>query len=206
MEVAIINYGMGNLQSVVNAFLAAGANCFVASQPSDLDRADRFVLPGVGAFGDGMRNLEQAGWIEALERQVCQQGKLFLGLCLGMQMLATTGTEHGHHQGLGWIPGVVLRIPRTDTTLRIPHVGWNDVTIHNNAGLYANLGDVQTFYFVHSYFFRPEQRAAVTSVCCHGSEFAASLEAGNILATQYHPEKSQKAGLAVLRNFLAMRS
>jgi len=206
MKVAIINYGMGNLQSVANAFLAAGASPFIASQPSDLERADRLVLPGVGAFGDGMRNLEQAGWVEALERQVRQQGKLFLGLCLGMQVLATTGTEHGRHQGLGWIPGAVLRIPRTDSTLRIPHVGWNDVIIHNKAGLYARLRDSQTFYFMHSYFFQPEQREPVTSVCCHGSEFAASLEAGNIFATQYHPEKSQKAGLAVLKNFLAMRS
>jgi imidazole glycerol-phosphate synthase subunit HisH len=205
VKLAIISYGMGNLRSVANAFESLGCSVTVTDRPEDLRNAERIVLPGVGAFGEGMRNLSVTGWVDALEEQVRQQGKLFLGLCLGMQLLATTGTENGSHQGLNWIPGVVERIHSADPSLRLPHIGWNDVSFIKTDGLYAGLGDSQVYYFVHSYVFRPESASAVSGVCMYGAEFAASIEVGNICATQYHPEKSQKAGLATLKNFLNLR-
>jgi glutamine amidotransferase len=198
----IVDYGMGNLRSVANAFAAAGCEATISRDPADLRRARRIVLPGVGAFGDGMANLRTAGWIDALDAAVRGKGTPFIGLCLGMQLLAATGTEHGHHEGLGWIPGAVVRLPSGDPSIRIPHIGWNDVRLTKRDGLFAGLGDGATFYFVHSYAFDVRDGALVSGVCTHGVDFAASLEAGNVFATQFHPEKSQRAGLQVLRNFL----
>lgn len=201
----IINYGMGNLRSVANAFAAIGCEAFVSDRPKDLYCAERIVLPGVGAFGDGMNNLRNSGWIEALEEEVCQKGKLFLGLCLGMQLLATTGTEHGLRNGLNWIKGSVERI-RSEESIRIPHIGWNDVRFEKTNGLYSGLGDKQTFYFVHSYILHPEESRSVSGICNYNIDFVASIEIDNIYATQFHPEKSQKAGLSVLKNFLTMKT
>lgn len=194
---------MGNLRSVSNAFATLGCKAIISNRPEDLRRAERVVLPGVGAFGDGMHNLRAAGWIEALEEQVRLKGKLFLGLCLGMQLLATTGTEYGKHAGLNWVPGIVERIRCDDPTIRIPHIGWNDVRFVKKDGLYVGLGETQNFYFVHSYVLRTEDPAVISGICNYGIDFVASVEIGNISATQFHPEKSQKAGIAVLNNFLA---
>ena len=204
MELAIINYGMGNLQSVANAFSVLGCQAQVTSRPEDLRMAERIVLPGVGAFGDGMDALQAAGWIDVLEEEVRHKGKPFLGLCLGMQLLATTGTEHGRHAGLNWIPATVERIESDDPAIRVPHIGWNDVWFSKKDGLYSGLGDSEVFYFVHSYVLCSEDTTVISGFCSHGIEFAASVEMDNILATQYHPEKSQKAGLKVLQNFLNM--
>jgi len=204
-QVLIIDYGMGNLRSVMNAFESLGCPAKIAHHPEELRAGERIVLPGVGAFGDGMEHLRTSGWLDVLEEEVRQKGKLFLGLCLGMQLLATTGTEHGIHSGFGWIPGIANRICTNDPMLRVPQIGWNDVRFIKRDGLYAGLGDSQTFYFVHSYILSPNDPAVVSGICVHGEEFAASIEADNIFATQFHPEKSQKAGLAVLQNFLDMR-
>ena len=130
-----------------------------------------------------------------------QRGKPFLGLCLGQQLLAATGTEHGAHLGLGWIAGSVDRLA-PGAGLRIPQIGWNDVQFTPGSRMYAGLGESRNFYFVHSYVLLPQDASLVNGVCEHGQSFAASIESGNIWATQYHPEKSQKAGLAVLKNFL----
>jgi imidazole glycerol-phosphate synthase subunit HisH len=202
MNLIIIDYGMGNLRSVANAFEALGCAAMISNNPPDLQTAKGIVLPGVGAFGDGMKNLQDVGWIDALEREVIQQRKPFLGICLGMQLLATTSTEHGLHKGLNWIPGIVTRIPSEDLNIRVPHIGWNDVRFINKEGLYAGLGDSQVFYFVHSYMLVPENPAIIGGVCSYGIDFPASVECDNIFATQFHPEKSHKAGLAVLKNFL----
>lgn len=202
MRVVIVDYGMGNLQSVANAFRALGCLPTISQNPVDLRSADRIVLPGVGAFGDGMNGLRVKGWVEALDEEVRHKHKRFLGLCLGMQLLGTSSTEHGLHSGLDWIPGTVERIRSTDATIRVPHIGWNDVRIVLKSGLYSGMGDCQTFYFVHSYAFHPNDGAVMSGLCWHGMEFCASIERENIWATQYHPEKSQKAGLKVLRNFL----
>lgn len=205
MSTAIIDYGMGNLRSVANALEALHEPAQITNRPEDLATADRIILPGVGAFGDGMRNLRAGGWIEAMDEQVRRKGKPLLGLCLGLQLLATTGTEHGIHEGLGWVPGMVEKITTDDPHIRVPHIGWNDVHITRSTGLYRGLGDSQTFYFVHSYVLRPKDPGVVSGLCRHGIEFAASIEHGNIWATQYHPEKSHKVGLRVLQNFLEMK-
>ncbi|MCC6906275.1 MAG: imidazole glycerol phosphate synthase subunit HisH [Anaerolineae bacterium] len=203
VRVAIISYGMGNLRSVYNALEGLGASPFIASHPEDLRAADKIILPGVGAFGDGIANLLNAGWVTALEEEVRDKGKHFAGLCLGMQLLADEGTEHGNHRGLGWITGTTVRLSdSSDPEVRIPHIGWNDVTITPGSAMYAGLDGKATFYFVHSYALAPTDPTIVNGVCGHGADFAASIECGNIWATQYHPEKSQKAGLKVLSNFL----
>ncbi len=202
MTVGIIDFGMGNLSSVANAFERLECSPILLTEPAQMQTVDRLVLPGVGAFGDGMANLNRGGWIPALEAEVRTGGKPFLGLCLGMQLLATSGQEHGDWQGLGWIPGVVRRFATTDAAIRIPHMGWNDVEIAKHDGIYKEAKGEQTFYFVHSFIFCPEDTSVVSAWCQHGERFVASVEQGNIFATQYHPEKSQKCGLSVLRNFL----
>jgi glutamine amidotransferase len=204
MAVGIIDYGMGNLRSVSNAIEALGSPVVILSSPDDLPGVDRVVLPGVGAFGDGMAKLDRGGWIPVLREEVLVKGKPFLGLCLGMQLLATLGTEHGECAGLGWIPGAVRRLESVDPAVRIPHIGWNDVEVVRPSGLYRGYKGVPVFYFVHSYVFQPEDPAVISGYCQHGVRFAASVEWNNVFATQYHPEKSQKSGLTVLRNFLQL--
>ena len=202
--IAIIDYGMGNLRSVMNAFRAAGGDARVAAVPSDLADADAVVLPGVGAFADGMRSLRERGFLPALEDAVRKEGRPFLGLCLGMQLMARRGSEHGDQSGLGWIDAVVERLPSTveSAELRVPHVGWNEVTFSSTSGLYQDLGTSESFYFVHSYVVTGAPAAIVSGETVYGASFAASIEVDNIFATQFHPEKSHKAGQAVLRNFL----
>ncbi|MBB1073505.1 imidazole glycerol phosphate synthase subunit HisH [Rhodoferax sp. 4810] len=202
-KIAIIDYGMGNLKSVANAFANIGYAAFIARNPNDLCFASHVVLPGVGAFGDGMKNLCSCGWLDILEEEVIKKGKPFMGICLGMQLLATVGTEYGLHKGLNWIPGTVKKIESNEPQIRVPHVGWNDVRILKRDGLYQDLGDSQVFYFVHSYVFDVENKGhLISGLTCHGIEFVASLEKNNIYATQFHPEKSQKVGLKVLDNFI----
>lgn len=201
-EVTIIDYGMGNLLSVVNAVEAAGGSPVLTREPGELHRAERIILPGVGAFGDGVKNLREQGWIEHMSEEILVKGKPFLGVCLGMQLLASHGNEHGLHDGLDWIPGQCRRFELSG--LRVPHVGWNRVRFRNGAKLFAGLDDVADFYFVHSYVFHPEDSGLVSGECDYGGDFCAALERGNIHAVQFHPEKSHRAGLAVLKNFLAI--
>jgi len=201
--IGIIDYGMGNLRSVYNAFRSLGREATIANTPEQLRDARGIVLPGVGAFGDGMHNLREWGFVEELDAQVLRGGKPFLGLCLGMQLLATTGFEHGENSGLNWIQGKVERIkfPKGNEKLRIPHIGWNEVRFQKKDGLYAGLGESQSFYFVHSFVFKPNDPSVVSGVCDYGVDLVASVEFDNIRATQFHPEKSHKAGLAVLHNW-----
>lgn len=200
--IAIIDYGMGNLRSVFNAFQALGIEAVIAASPAGLREAAGVVLPGVGAFGDGMRNLRERGFIEELEKQVVAGGKPFLGLCLGLQLLGTRGFEHGENAGLGWIPGTVDRLVVPDA-LRVPHIGWNDTRFVKPDVLFEGLGATEAFYFVHSFVLVPDDPAVVSGVCDYGVDFVASVRRDNICATQFHPEKSHKAGLAVLRNWAA---
>ena len=202
--IAIVDYGMGNLRSVLNALAAAGGQGFIARDPKDLAAAAGIILPGVGAFGSGMANLRRGGFLPALEREVMRDGKPLLGLCLGMQLLADRSTEHGHFAGLGWIAGEVELLPSggDGTVVRVPHVGWNDVQFRGAGALFHGMGDGATFYFVHSYVLRPASQALVTGVCAYGNDFAASVQYGNLHAVQFHPEKSHRAGQAVLRNFV----
>jgi len=206
MNIAIIDYGMGNLRSVANAFQALGYSAVITQNPEDLRKADRIVLPGVGAFGDAMSNLRSAGWVKVMEEEVLLKRKPFLGICLGIQLLATIGTEHGEHKGLNWIPGKVLRLSSANPNLKIPHIGWNDVRFLKRNGLYAGLSDPQAFYFVHSYVLIPDDKSVISGLCNYENDFVASIEAGNIYAIQFHPEKSHKAGLKVLKNFLEVKN
>ena len=202
MQIGIVDYGMGNLRSVANAFESLGFHPAIAGEPAQLREAERIVLPGVGAFGDGIDNLRAGGWVEVLEEEVLRRGKPLLGLCLGMQLLASRGTEHGDHEGLGWIEGTTRRLRPSDPAIRIPHIGWNNVEVVEGRRTYAGAKGEQSFYFVHSYVFEPADQEVVSGWCEHGERFAASIERDNILATQFHPEKSQKCGLAVLARFM----
>jgi glutamine amidotransferase len=196
--VALIDYGAGNLRSAARALEKAGARVVVTDDPAVIADAARIVLPGVGAFAQCIGQLRAHTGIEAaLNDAVMQRSVPFLGICVGMQLLASEGHEHGVHKGLGWLPGVVRRLRPSDPTLKIPHMGWNRVEAVNGAAVPS--GDA---YFVHSYAFTPDDPADVQAVSDHGGRFAAIVKRGHITGVQFHPEKSQAYGLAFLSNWL----
>lgn len=203
--VIVVDYGMGNIRSVSKAFEACGADVTVSSKPGDLKKAERIVLPGVGAFGDSMSNLKQRGLIEPLREQILVKRKPFFGICLGMQILADSGEEKGSHRGLGWLPGKTVVFSLKDPRLKVPHIGWNDIQIVQDSPLWSGLGKKLDFYFVHSYHFVPSEKSDVAATCDYGGDFTAAVQRGNIFATQFHPEKSQESGLRIIRNFLNWR-
>lgn len=198
--VAVVDYGAGNLRSAARALAAAGAGeVLVTSDPARIAAADRIVLPGVGAFAQCVTALRGAAGIEpALAEAVLGRKIPFLGICVGMQLLATQGHEHGVHQGLGWLPGQVTRLTPDDPALKIPHMGWNEVRAANDSG--AAQGHA---YFVHSYRFDPDDAADVRATSDHGGLFPAIVARGNITGVQFHPEKSQAYGLAFLKAWLS---
>ena len=204
--IAIIDYGAGNLRSVINAFEAIGQRPFVTDKPAELAKAAAIVLPGFGAFGDGMRNLRQRGWVEALNEEVRVKGKPYLGICLGLQFLARTSLERGIHEGLNWIDSEVVEIEPNGSGFRVPHIGWNEVRFERASPIFDNLEDGPVFYFVHSYYLRMDSsdREAVTATCWHGVTITAAVQKENLFGVQFHPEKSQRSGLSVLRNFAQM--
>ena len=202
--IVIIDYGIGNLQSVANAFEAIGCQVCVSNSSKDVKKSERIVLPGVGSFANGMKNLRDLNLIETLSEQVIKKEKTFLGICLGMQLLARDSYEKGFHKGLG-IPTTVKKLQPNDKDLKIPHVGWNDVSFGNNIPLFAGLGRKQAFYFVHSYHVIPDSSDIVIGTCDYGGNFAAAIQKDNIFAVQFHPEKSQKPGLQILKNFCELR-
>ena len=210
MSVAIVDYGSGNLHSahkaVERAAAEQGVRVIVTSDPDVVRGADRIVLPGVGAFADCRRGLDNVtGMVEALEDSVIKGGKPFLGICVGMQLLASRGLEHGVADGLNWIPGEVVEIKPTSPDLKVPHMGWNtlearrlhpllkDIPVGDN-GLHA--------YFVHSYHLKTADPAHIVATTEYGNELTAMVGRDNIVGTQFHPEKSQKLGLALIANFL----
>ncbi|MBY0224484.1 MAG: imidazole glycerol phosphate synthase subunit HisH [Hyphomicrobium sp.] len=211
-HVAIIDYGSGNLHSAAKAFERAArdsgsdSRIVVTSDPEVVRAADRVVLPGVGAFADCRRGLEAvAGLHETLEDVVRDKGRPFLGICVGMQLLATRGLEHGVTQGLGWIAGEVRAIEPKDPKLKIPHMGWNTLTVTRDHPLLAGLPTGPQglhAYFVHSYHFVPESRADVVAETEYGGPVTALVAHDNVAGTQFHPEKSQTLGLGLIANFL----
>lgn len=201
MKVAVVNYGMGNLGSVRRALEDLEATVVIAQDPGALVGVDRIVLPGVGAFGAGMARLRAGGWIEALHRQV-EQGTPLLGICLGMQMLATGGEEDGTHEGLGFVAGRVRRLDALGCTLRIPHVGWNEVDFVEGAPLFRQIPPGTDFYFVHSYAFEPDEPKSVRATTTYGARLTAAVQQEHVFGTQFHPEKSSRAGRRLLKNFL----
>jgi imidazole glycerol-phosphate synthase subunit HisH len=210
--VAIIDYGSGNLHSAAKAFErgardgGSNARIIVTADPKLVAAADRIVLPGVGAFADCMRGLTAvSGMREMLEESVRRHGRPFLGICVGMQLLASRGLEFEATQGLGWIPGDVVAIEPTDKTLKIPHMGWNTLTSSRDHALLngIDLGDKGLHaYFVHSFHLCAADRAAVIAETDHGGAVTAMVGRDNIVGTQFHPEKSQQLGLRLIANFL----
>jgi glutamine amidotransferase len=203
MRVAIVNYGMGNLASVRRALEDLGTDAYVAERPAALQEANRVILPGVGAFGDGMGALREGGWVEALRSFVYTERKPMLGICLGMQMLASRSHEGTLTDGLDFIPGEVSRLEVLGCGLRIPHVGWNEVHYRKADGLLDGIPDGSDFYFVHSYALVPQDDAHLLATAPYGCEVSAVVRRGNVFGCQFHPEKSSKAGRRLLRNFVS---
>lgn len=199
-EILIIDYGVGNITSVCTALDALRVRYKVSSSPEDIAAAKAFILPGVGAFAEAMHNLESHGLVEPLRREVVDNKKPLLGICLGMQVLAEDSTENGLHAGLGFIPGHVVRI-QEHVGFPVPHVGWNEVAIQKKDPLFSTLESSARFYFDHSYHFEaaPEYVAAVTK---YGSDVVAAVQHGNVFGVQFHPEKSQTTGLKLIRAFI----
>lgn len=200
--IAVVDYGMGNLHSVRNALDMIGADVCVTNRPEDLRRAERIILPGVGAFGECAKSLRASGMVEALEEEVLRKGKPFYGVCVGMQVLAREGYELGTHAGLNWIPATVKRFEVRAQNLKVPHVGWNEIAPLNGSSLLEGFRKDPTFYFVHSYHLAPDEPGWTAATCDYGGEFTAAVLRDNIFATQFHPEKSQQNGLRLLENFM----
>lgn len=207
--VAIIDYGSGNLRSAAKAFerviVEEGLSARVAltDDPAVVRGAGRVVLPGVGAFADCRRGLGAVeGMVEALERRVIAEGAPFLGICVGMQLMAGRGLEFGVVAGLGWIPGDVVALERSDPSLRIPHMGWNALRPSSAHPVLEGVADGEHVYFVHSYHLVPTDPAHVLATAEHGAPFAAMVGRDNLVGTQFHPEKSQAVGLRLIANFL----
>lgn len=195
--IAIVDYGMGNLRSVEKGFQKVGVNALVVSNAQEIDDADAVVLPGVGAFRDCMRNLEEKSLIKPILRSI-ESGKPYLGICLGLQVLFAESEEFGAHRGLGIFQGKVVRF---HTDLKVPHMGWNTVDLVRRPPLFEGINDASFFYFVHSYYVVPEDDSIIAAKTEYGTKFVSMAWRENVFATQFHPEKSQEDGLRVLKNF-----
>ncbi len=198
-RIVIIDYGMGNLRNIQKGFEQVGFEATVTRSKRAIDQASALVLPGVGAFRDCMNNLERYGLIDPLIRSL-EKGKPYLGICLGLQILFTESEEFGCSQGLGLIKGKVIKfIP--DQEHKVPHMGWNTIEIVRRAPAFAGIESGDFFYFLHSYYVVPEEKKWISSVTDYGKPFVSSIWKENLFATQFHPEKSQRKGLRILRNF-----
>ena len=208
-NVALINYGSGNLRSAEKALVKAAdgrARIIVTDDPAEVARADRVVLPGVGAFAACMSALEaRPGLIEAMTEAVKRRGAPFLGVCVGMQLLATRGLEFGETAGLDWIAGEVRRLEPIEPAAKVPHMGWNGLAGVTDLPVLAGLRDGEAVYFTHSFAFWPKDDTDVAAWVDHGGRFPAAVARGNVAGVQFHPEKSQDAGLSLLARFLEWR-
>lgn len=213
MKLSLIDYGSGNLRSAAKAIQRAAdengiaLDLAVTADTRTVAAADAIVLPGVGAFADCYRGLcSLPGMIEMLNEQVIRGGKPFLGICVGMQLMATVGREHGEHKGLGWIDGAVELLEPSDTALKVPHMGWNQLRLlQPQHPVFAGIKTGDHAYFVHSYHLRPNDPAVVLAEADYGGAVVAAVGRANMVGTQFHPEKSQATGLRLLANFLRWR-
>lgn len=202
--IGIVDYGSGNLTSVAAAVTRLGHDACVTADAGRLRDADKLILPGVGAFGDCVANLRARGLDATLDDLVRGRGRPILGICVGAQMMAREGEEMGAHEGLGWIDARVTRLEPGSDDLRLPHVGWNEVTQLRETRLFTGIPADALFYFVHSYCLRPAVAAGLAvGVCEYGETFCAAFQQDNIYGVQFHPEKSQRHGLALIENFIA---
>ena len=201
----IVDYGMGNLRSVQKAFEKLGFEAVITNNPRDLATADRVVLPGVGAFRDAIAELKRLDFVPAIHDAI-ESGKPFLGICLGLQLLFDVSYEDGEHEGLGVIPGQVVRF-KSQPDLKVPHMGWNSLTLTQpNHPVLKDIAPGSHFYFVHSYHVVPQDPGLIAATSHHGGDFVAMIALGNLTAAQFHPEKSQKVGLQLLKNFAEMKT
>jgi len=202
--IGVIDYGMGNLHSVLKALEHVGAEARIVTKAAEIDGADKVILPGVGAFAEAMGTLRERGLVEAIGRAAAD-GRGFLGICLGLQLLFDVSYEDGEHRGLGLIAGKVVRFDFGGRVgageWKIPHMGWNALRMRRRAAIYRDVPEGAYVYFVHSYHVAPEDDGVIATVTDHGGEFVSSIARGNLFATQFHPEKSQQVGLQILRNF-----
>lgn len=199
-SIVIIDYGMGNLRSVRNALAFLGCEVTISDRPRDVEQASALILPGVGAFGEAMQNLEKRRLIQPIRTAALEKETPMLGICLGMQLIAEESEERGRHEGLGLISGQVRRIP-APSGFRLPHVGWNPVTVVRAEPFLKGVEDGESFYFVHTYCLETDERY-VAARCNYGVDFIAAVQHKNMFATQFHPERSQTNGLRLLRNFV----
>ena len=209
MTVAIVDYGSGNLRSAAKAFeraVSESAMCarvVVTADADEVTRAERVVLPGVGAFADCLASIDGLPDMRAaLHEVVINAGRPFLGICVGMQLMAEFGHENGFHRGLGWLQGEVIGL--RDGALKVPHMGWNEIVIREAHPVLTGLEDGTDFYFVHSYHFIPDDQNVVISKTNYGKSFVSAVKKDNIYGVQFHPEKSQNAGLQLLKNFCTL--
>jgi len=202
--IAIVDYGMANLRSVQKAFEHEGTRAQIISQPEEIDRADKIVLPGVGAFQDAVATLRERHLAGPIVRHI-DKGKPFLGICLGLQMLFDVGYEDGEHKGLGVLRGRCVRFDVDHTMgLKVPHMGWNQLAIRSRSPILRDLADQSCVYFVHGYHVEPADESVIATTTDYGRPFVSSIWRDNLMATQFHPEKSQRVGLQMLANFAAM--
>ncbi len=197
--IAIIDYGMGNLRSVSKAFEAVGQQAAVTRDLAEIQNASHVVLPGVGAFGDCMANLERLNLVESI-RSTIQSGKPFLGICLGLQLLFTESEEFGLHKGLDIIAGRVKKFD-LDPSLKVPHMGWNQISMQKTCPIFDGIANGSNWYFVHSYFVDPTDHTIAATMTTYGIPFVSSIWKDNVVACQFHPEKSQASGLRLIKNF-----
>lgn len=203
-KVVVIDYNMGNTDSVMRAIEECGGNPVLSNKLDDIRDATHIILPGVGAFRNGIENLKTLGILSELESQVFDHKIPFLGICLGMQLLAKTGTEFGNVEGMSWIDGKVIKLIQSEKNERIPHMGWNEVHFRQDSLLFEGIESGKDFYFVHSFHFHCQNNENILATTPYCGSFCSVVGKDNILGTQFHPEKSQKLGFAVLRNFLSI--
>ena len=206
MNITIVDYSSGNIRSVINSFKEVCNNKYKINVSSDLkiiSNSDKIVLPGQGSFKSCIEALNKIeGLNETLNQFVFDQKKLLLGICVGMQMFADVGYEETETKGLGWISGNVSKIDNQSGKFKLPHIGWNEITITKNSNIFKNIDNKSHMYFVHSYEFVPEEKSVISSTTDYSTSIVCSVEKENIFGTQFHPEKSQTNGLALLKNFL----
>ena len=202
IRVAIINYGIGNIRSLYNSLKRIEVEAEIITDPDSINKFDKIFLPGVGSYKDAIEKIKNIGWDKAIKNFSSNQNKSLFGICVGMQILSTCGYEHGKSNGLDIIKGEVLRMNKLGCDLKLPHIGWNNIKILNQNLITENLNNEANFYFVNSYSFKIDNSKELIATTSYGIEFPSIINKQNVFGTQFHPEKSSKAGMQILKNFI----
>ena len=202
IKVAIINYGIGNIRSLYNSLKKIEVEAEIITDPDTINQFDKVFLPGVGSYKDAIEKIKNIGWDKAIKNFSSNQNKSLFGICVGMQILSTCGYEYGKSNGLNIIKGEVLRMNKLGCDLKLPHIGWNNIKILNQNLITENLNNEANFYFVNSYSFKIDNSKELIATTSYGIEFPTIINKQNVFGTQFHPEKSSKAGMQILKNFI----